>query len=107
MNSVCSKVADWPGATVCVGPTVAGQNFWHNIYDPDFGAAGGDRGCRDNDIIGTTAQAGAGGGRLVLVALTDRNPTAAPSPCSGVQGVVRIEGTLEANGKRGCGAGNR
>ncbi|MET0385485.1 MAG: hypothetical protein ABW321_05985, partial [Polyangiales bacterium] len=37
------------GQTPCVGASVAGVEFWHSIYDSDFGAAGGDKGCRDGD----------------------------------------------------------
>ena len=73
-------------------PTVAGQPYVHSIYVPEFGASGGDKGCRDGD--GTTLMtAGAGGGRIVLAAT---NPGAA----------ITIHGTLDARGRRGCGIEN-
>jgi hypothetical protein len=90
----------------CEGTTVAGSQYWHNIYEREFGSAGGDKGCRDNDGRTGNPMSGAGGGRIVLVALSERNPTAAASPCSGTQGKLEILGTIDANGKRGCGAGN-
>jgi hypothetical protein len=75
-------------------PTVAGAEFFHSIYTPEFGASGGDKGCRDGD--GTTVKtAGAGGGRIVLASV---NATQT--------GVISIAGTIDANGKRGCGNGN-
>jgi len=75
-------------------PTVAGQEFYHSIYQPEFGAAGGDKGCRDGD--GTTVNtAGPGGGRVVLAAL-DATAT----------GQIAIAGRIDTNGKRGCGNGN-
>jgi hypothetical protein len=106
-------VDDDPGApfTDVAGATVAGLPYWHNIYDAEFGSAGGDKGCRDGDGRTGNPMAGGGGGRVVLVGLSERNPAAGsgavvPSPCAAVQGSVRIEGTIDANGKRGCGAGN-
>ena len=75
-------------------PTVAGAAFYHSIYQPEFGAGGGDKGCRDGD--GTAvAVAGPGGGRVVLAAL-DATST----------GVLSIDGTIDTNGRRGCGDGN-
>ena len=50
-------------------PTVAGVPYWHSIYEPEFGAAGGDKGCRDS--YDTCRVAGAGGGRIVLAAVND------------------------------------
>ncbi|MFO0681503.1 MAG: MopE-related protein [Sandaracinus sp.] len=77
-------------------PTVAGRAFWHSIYDVEFGASGGDKGCRDNDGFGgQPAVGGAGGGRIVLVALT-----------GGATGSIQIDGTVTAHGRRGCGTGN-
>jgi hypothetical protein len=79
-------------------PTVAGQRYFHSVYDVEFGAAGGDKGCRDGDGFEVTpagAVAGGGGGRVVLVSLT---------AASG--GVITINGTITANGRRGCGIGN-
>jgi len=75
-------------------PTVAGNEYYHSIYQPEFGASGGDKGCRDGD--GTTLNtAGTGGGRIVLAAV---NATQT--------GAITVNGTLDANGKRGCGNGN-
>ena len=77
-------------------PTVAGGAFWHTIYDIEFGASGGDKGCRDGDGFGTQPNvAGFGGGRIVLVAVNDAGT-----------GSIEIRGTVEADGKRGCGTGN-
>ncbi|HUQ03463.1 MAG TPA: MopE-related protein [Kofleriaceae bacterium] len=74
-------------------PTIAGAAFFHSIYQPEFGASGGDKGCRDGD--GTTVNvSGGGGGRIVLAGL------------NGGAGTVTIDGTLDANGRRGCGNGN-
>ncbi|NCQ60565.1 MAG: VWA domain-containing protein, partial [Myxococcales bacterium] len=77
-------------------PSVAGQAYRHSIYDVEFGASGGDKGCRDGDGFGgQPAVGGAGGGRIVLVALTPAGT-----------GLVDIEGTVSAAGRRGCGTGN-
>ena len=87
----CSNVADCRNNDGL--PTVAGQAFVHSIYQPEFGASGGDKGCRDGD--GTTVNvAGHGGGRIVLAGL------------NGGAGQITINGTLDANGRRGCGNGN-
>jgi hypothetical protein len=101
-------IDDVPGApfTDVAGATVAGLPYWHNIYDAEFGAAGGDKGCRDGDGRTGLPMAGPGGGRVVLVGLAERNAAAVASPCAAAQGSVRIEGTVDANGKRGCGQGN-
>ena len=46
-------------------PTVAGQPYWHSIWAVEFGAAGGDKGCRDDDGFGEQpGVGGAGGGRI-------------------------------------------
>ena len=76
-------------------PTVAGTEYYHSIYQAEFGASGGDKGCRDGD--GTTVNvSGSGGGRIVLAAVsTSMN-----------MNTVTINGTLDATGKRGCGDGN-
>jgi hypothetical protein len=77
-------------------PTVAGQPYSHSIYEPEFGAAGGDRGCRDGDGFSNPClTAGAGGGRVVLAAVS-----------SGGTGTLVIEGRVSAEGWRGCGNGN-
>ena len=83
-------------------PTVAGQAYVHSIYEPVFGASGGDKGCLDGDGYNPAATGtatglmvgGSGGGRIVLAGV------------SGGAGTVTIDGTLDANGKRGCGIGN-
>jgi hypothetical protein len=77
-------------------PTVAGAAFWHTIYDVEFGASGGDKGCRDGDGFGTNPNvSGPGGGRIVLVAVNDAGT-----------GSIDIRGTIDADGRRGCGNGN-
>lgn len=77
-------------------PTVAGLSFWHSIYDPEFGAAGGDKGCRDGDgFSGSMVTGGDGGGRIVLFAANDSQ-----------SGELRIDGTIDVDGNRGCGHGN-
>lgn len=77
-------------------PTVAGTGWFHSIYDVEFGASGGDKGCRDGDGFGgDPAVGGAGGGRIVLVALRGDST-----------GLIHIDGTVSANGRRGCGIGN-
>jgi hypothetical protein len=88
------------------GASVAGVSYWHDIYEPEFGAAGGDKGCRDGDGRGLVT-GGAGGGRVVVVGLSHLTATAT-SPC-GVnlpRGSVRIDGDIDASGKRGCGIEN-
>jgi MYXO-CTERM domain-containing protein len=95
----CSSLADCRNNDAL--PTVAGQPFYHSIYASEFGAAGGDKGCRDGDGFtlwpGTTVlnTGGNGGGRVVLVATT-----------SGQTGTLTINGRIDANGNRGCGSGN-
>ena len=77
-------------------PTTAGAAYSHSIYEVEFGASGGDKGCRDNDGFGTQpAVGGPGGGRIVLVGLRSDNT-----------GTVTINGTITAAGRRGCGTGN-
>jgi MYXO-CTERM domain-containing protein len=77
-------------------PTVAGQPYRHSIYDVEFGAAGGDKGCRDGDGFGSEPNvAGPGGGRLVLAGL---------SPAA--DGLVDIRGQVRADGGPACGSGN-
>ncbi len=72
-------------------PTVAGQSYWHHILDPEFGAAGGDKGCRDS--YDATNRAGNGGGRIVLFAGAKTS-------------IVTINGRITTDGKRGCAQGN-
>ncbi|MEM1417907.1 MAG: vWA domain-containing protein, partial [Myxococcota bacterium] len=77
-------------------PTVAGAGYFHSIWEVEFGAAGGDKGCRDGDGFGSQPVVGGpGGGRIVLAGV---NATET--------GSVTIAGTLDADGKRGCGTGN-
>ena len=77
-------------------PTVAGQPYWHTIYDVEFGAAGGDKGCRDGDGFGGQPNvAGPGGGRIVLAGLSEAG-----------DGVVEVQGQVRADGRGGCGTGN-
>ena len=84
-------MASWDGE-----PSVAGQSFFHTIWDIEFGAAGGDKGCRDGDGFGSAPVVGGpGGGRIVLAGIN-----------AAQTGTVRIEGTLDAGGRRGCGVGN-
>ncbi len=94
-----------PAGTACVSysncqnndglPTVAGQRFYSSIYATEFGAAGGDKGCRDGDGFGNVLRAGNGGGRIVLFGANDA-----------ANGRVLIEGRLSADGRRGCAAQN-
>jgi len=94
----CTSTADcrgpqsgWDGE-----PSVAGQSYFHTIWDIEFGAAGGDKGCRDGDGFGSAPIVGGpGGGRIVLAGINDS-----------FSGTVLIEGTLDAGGRRGCGIGN-
>jgi hypothetical protein len=78
-------------------PTVAGLPYYHSIWEVEFGAAGGDKGCRDGDGFVTPpgATGGSGGGRVVLAAINDART-----------GVADIRGTVTANGRRGCGIQN-
>ena len=72
-------------------PSVAGMSYWHNILDPEFGAAGGDKGCRDG--YDATNRAGNGGGRIVLWA-------------GNAGKTVTINGRITTDGRRGCAQGN-
>jgi MYXO-CTERM domain-containing protein len=76
-------------------PSVAGQPFWHSVYVPEFGASGGDKGCRDDNDFSCNV-GGPGGGRIVLVAVNDTQ----------MNGLLTINGTVSANGKRGCAHNN-
>ncbi len=98
-GTACTTTTDCRGASCAVWdgePSVAGVAYRHSIYEIEFGASGGDKGCRDGDGFGSSpAVGGAGGGRLVLVGL---NATST--------GTVTIDGLVTANGRRGCGIGN-
>jgi hypothetical protein len=74
-------------------PSVAGVPYWHSVYEVEFGAAGGDKGCRDG--WDSCLVAGAGGGRIVLAAVN-----------ASKTGVLDIRGRVSAEGHRGCGHGN-
>ena len=104
---VVNPCSDGRGGRFCrEGASVAGQTYWHDIYAPEFGAAGGDKGCRDGDGR-SLVTGGAGGGRVVIAGLSHLTTTVT-SPC-GVgltRGHVRIDGDIDASGKRGCGIGN-
>ncbi len=98
-GTACSDRSDCRGAG-CASwdgiPSVAGVAYSHSIYEVEFGASGGDKGCRDGDGFGSApAVGGAGGGRVVLAALTAAGT-----------GTVQIDGLVTANGRRGCGIGN-
>src|SRR5512132_648893 len=98
-NNACVSTSDCRNNDAL--PTVAGQAFQHSVYVSDFGAAGGDKGCRDGDgfvpSAGTTVTAtgGSGGGRIVLFAAN-----------AAQMGTMNIAGTVTAQGNRGCGSGN-
>ena len=98
-GTMCTDRTACRGASCAVydgEPTVAGGAYRHSIYDVEYGGSGGDKGCRDNDGFGAQpAVGGAGGGRIVLVALT-----------AGSTGSLRVDGTVTAAGRRGCGTGN-
>jgi MYXO-CTERM domain-containing protein len=95
-NTNCESHADCRNNDAL--PTVAGQGFVSSIYDAEFGAAGGDKGCRDSGnggAFGEGLRAGDGGGRVVLFgANTAQN------------GRIVIEGRVSADGRRGCAVGN-
>jgi hypothetical protein len=77
-------------------PDVSGQSYYHSLYLPFFGAAGGDKGCRDGDGQGTwDLRAGDGGGRIVLFAGNGTNT-----------GLIDIRGRVQSDGFRGCSAQN-
>ncbi len=98
-GNVCANYTDCRNNDAL--PSVAGQPFQHSLYVSDFGAAGGDKGCRDNDgfvpSAGTTVAVtgGNGGGRIVLFAAN-----------AAQTGTMNIAGTVSTKGNRGCGSGN-
>ncbi|MBL9106429.1 MAG: hypothetical protein JNL82_36235 [Myxococcales bacterium] len=104
VNNACVATPD-PNKPVCYGttnnpdgagdgfPTVAGVAYTHSFYQSEFGAAGGDKGCRDG--YEANLRAGDGGGRIVLVAVTDDKA-----------GHIDIAGRVTTNGFRGCSSGN-
>ncbi len=77
-------------------PTVAGQSYKHSIWEIEFGASGGDKGCRDGDGFGVSpTTGGSGGGRIVLAAVN-----------ASQTGTLTLSGTLNADGNRGCASNN-
>ena len=99
-EEACASTFD---GTKCIGdgtscrnndalPTVAGIPFYHNILTPEFGPAGGDKGCGDGDgRAATDIRAGSGGGRIVLFAAN-----------AAQDGLLKIEGRISSDGDRGC-----
>lgn len=87
-------LAGCAGGRQCDGgnPT-SGLAYFHSIYEPEFGAGGGDKGCFDG--FGGANTSGPGGGRIVLAAV---NPAQS--------GTLVVDGTITTNGRRGCGTGN-
>ncbi|HEX2568485.1 MAG TPA: MopE-related protein [Polyangia bacterium] len=77
-------------------PTVAGQPFRHSPYAAEFGAAGGDKGCRDGDGFGSNPSTGGNGGGRIVLAAVNANQT----------GAVTVNGRINADGNRGCANGN-
>ncbi len=98
-NNGCTSYADCRNNDGL--PTVAGQSYFHSIWATEFGASGGDKGCRDGDgfVAGSygpkVLTAGHGGGRIVLAAV---NP--------GMTGSLVMNGIVRTDGNRGCGHGN-
>src|SRR5262249_43443833 len=74
-------------------PSVAGQAYRHSIFQVEFGAAGGDKGCADD--WDPELRAGDGGGRIVLFAAN-----------AALTGQVLIQGRVTADGFRGCASDN-
>ncbi len=103
-GNACVSIAD-PNNAVCYGttnspngagdglPTVAGISFRHSVYEAEFGAAGGDKGCRDG--FDSALRSGRGGGRIVLFAAN-----------ASQTGAISIAGRVVADGHRGCSSGN-
>ncbi len=103
-GNACVAAND-PNKAVCYGttnsangagdglPTVAGQSYRHSIFEVEFGAAGGDKGCRDG--FDAALRAGRGGGRIVLFAAT-----------AAQDGLISVAGRINADGQRGCSSGN-
>ena len=90
---VCYGTTNSPNGAGNGLPTVAGQTYHHSIFDPEFGAAGGDKGCRDG--FENNLRAGAGGGRIVLFAANSMQ-----------NGTISIDGRVTADGDRGCASSN-
>ncbi len=90
---VCYGLTNTPDGAGNALPSVAGQPFIHSIFASEFGAAGGDKGCRDG--FDNTLAAGNGGGRIVLFAAN-----------AGQTGTIHIDGRVSADGDRGCASGN-
>ncbi len=94
-NTACVSTTDCRNNDAL--PTTAGQSFVDSIYDTGFGAAGGDKGCRDGDGFPPAAgtRGGNGGGRIVLLATTP-----------GQTGTLDIQGQVTVQGNRGCAVQN-
>ena len=90
---VCYGTTNNPNGAGNGTPSVAGFSFRHSIYESEFGAAGGDKGCRDG--FDNALRAGNGGGRVVLFAAN-----------AAETGFVTIAGRVNADGFRGCSSGN-
>lgn len=93
IRPVCYGTTNNPNGAGDGFPTVAGLPFRHSVYEVEFGAAGGDKGCRDG--FDAALRAGRGGGRIVLFA-ANANQT----------GTINIAGGVIADGHRGCSSGN-
>lgn len=103
-GNACVSASD-PAKPVCYGttntpdgagdgfPTVAGQGYRHSVFEIEFGAGGGDKGCRDG--FDAALRAGRGGGRVVLFAATANQ-----------DGLINVAGRINADGYRGCSSGN-
>ncbi len=90
---VCYGTTNSPNGAGNATPSVAGQPFSHSIFEAEFGAAGGDKGCRDG--FDSAPRAGHGGGRVVLFAAN-----------AAQTGAITIAGRIAADGNRGCSSGN-
>ncbi len=93
LRPVCYGTTNNPNGAGEGNPSVAGVPFRHSIYEEEFGAAGGDKGCRDG--FDANSRAGNGGGRVVLFAAN-----------AALTGLVTIDGKVNADGFRGCSSGN-
>jgi hypothetical protein len=91
-NAVCYGTTNMGGAGNAL-PSVAGQPYEHSIYVSEFGASGGEMGCRDG--FDSAQRSGKGGGRIVLFAAN-----------AGQTGVLTLDGRVVADGRRGCSSGN-
>ncbi|NUO50841.1 MAG: VWA domain-containing protein [Polyangiaceae bacterium] len=93
LHPVCYGTTNTPDGAGDANPSVAGQAFTHSVFQSEFGAAGGDKGCRDG--FDAAPRAGHGGGRVVLFAAN-----------AAQTGAISIAGRISADGNRGCSSGN-